>query len=159
MEGVLSKRFDKNKTKLIIEPGMAVIGAPISYVTSVIDVKDTNYNRFVITDGSRTSIDPLMSKSSYFHSYETVDSNRCKCQKQVICGYTCMEHDRLFETFEDIELKCGDRVIYNKVGAYTMCLTPLFIKYFPKVYVEENNEYLLVRKSWTPKEYIMGSYF
>lgn len=159
MEGVLSKRFDKNRTKLIIEPGMAVIGAPISYVTSVIDVKDTNYNRFVITDGSRTSIDPLMSKSSYFHSYETVDSKRCKCEKQVICGYTCMEHDRLFETFEDIELKCGDRVIYNKVGAYTMCLTPLFIKYFPKVYVEENDEYLLVRKSWTPKEYIMGSYF
>ena len=28
---------------------LAVIGAPVSYVTSVIDVKDTEYNRFVIT--------------------------------------------------------------------------------------------------------------
>ena len=70
MADILSSQFDKGRTSLIIEPGMAVIGAPVRYVTTVIDVKDTQYNRFVVTDGSRTSIDPLMSKSSYFHSYE-----------------------------------------------------------------------------------------
>lgn len=67
IESILSDCFDSNKTTLIIEPGMAVVGAPISYVSTVIDVKDTEYNRFVITDGSRTSIDPLMTKSSYFY--------------------------------------------------------------------------------------------
>lgn len=155
---VLSKCFDKKKIKLIIEPGMAVIGAPVSYVTSVIDVKTTSYNRFVITDGSRTNIDPLMSKSSYFHSYKYKCDRNNKCQKQVICGYTCMEHDRLFEAEDEVELQCGDRIIYDKVGAYTMCLTPLFIKYFPKVYIEENSEYTLVRESWTPDEYVMKSF-
>ena len=40
-----------------------------------------------------------------------------------------------------------------------MCLTPLFIKYFPAVYIDENGKFELVRKSWTPKEYIMNSYF
>lgn len=45
---------------------MAVIGAPISYVTTVVDVKDTEYNRFVVTDGTRTSIDPLNDEKFLF---------------------------------------------------------------------------------------------
>lgn len=154
--GILCTHFDKNRTKLIIEPGMALIGAPVSYVTTVIDVKDTNYNRFVVTDGSRTSIDPLMSKSSYFHSY---DRRSCSeiIPKQVICGYTCMEHDRLFEAIHEPALQPGDRIIYEKVGAYTMCLTPLFIKYFPDVYVESGGEYTKVRAAWKAEDYIMKS--
>lgn len=156
MADILSTQFDKGRTSLIIEPGMAVIGAPVRYVTTVIDVKDTQYNRFVVTDGSRTSIDPLMSKSSYFHSYErSADSSIVP--KQIICGYTCMEHDRLFEAIEEPALLPGDRIIYDKVGAYTMCLTPLFIKYFPDVYVERDGVFEKVREAWQTEEYLMKS--
>ena len=156
MASILAKYFDVNKTKLIVEPGMAVIGAPVSYVTSVIDVKDTEYNRFVITDGTRTSIDPLMTKSAYFHSFETNEKRQLH-PKQVICGYTCMEHDRIFEEKNGPMLKPGDKIEYKKVGAYTMCLTPLFIKYFPDVYVEDGTNIKLVRKAWGPEEYIINS--
>jgi diaminopimelate decarboxylase len=38
---ILQQNFDRDKTKLIVEPGMSLIGAPIDYVTSVIDVKNT----------------------------------------------------------------------------------------------------------------------
>lgn len=156
MEIILSEKYNKEKTKLIIEPGMAVIGASISYVTTVIDVKDTNYNRFVVTDGTRTSIDPLMTKNKYF--YHIIANNEREVHpKQIICGYTCMEHDRIFEDVNGLTLKVGDQIVYDKVGAYTMCLTPLFIKYFPDVYVEVNGEYILVRKAWKPEQYIMNS--
>lgn len=156
MADILNTQFDKGRTSLIIEPGMAVIGAPVRYVTTVIDVKDTQYNRFVVTDGSRTSIDPLMSKSSYFHSYErSADSSIVP--KQIICGYTCMEHDRLFEAIDEPALLPGDRIIYDKVGAYTMCLTPLFIKYFPDVYVERDGVFIKVREAWRPEDYLMKS--
>ena len=156
MADILSTQFDKGRTTLIIEPGMAVIGAPVRYVTTVIDVKDTQYNRFVVTDGSRTSIDPMMSKSSYFHSYErSADSSIVP--KQIICGYTCMEHDRLFEAIDEPALLPGDRIIYDKVGAYTMCLTPLFIKYFPDVYVERDGVFIKVREAWRPEDYLMKS--
>lgn len=155
MGSILSRRFNPSTTKLIIEPGMAVVGAPISYVSSVIDVKDTEYNRFVVTDGTRTSIDPLMTKSSYFHRYER-KANNPVMKKQVICGYTCMEHDRLYEAVDEPELGVGDLIIYDKVGAYTMCLTPLFIKYFPDVYVEDDGKFEKVRFAWTPKEYIQN---
>lgn len=156
MENILSTQFDKGRTSLIIEPGMAVIGAPVRYVTTVIDVKNTQYNRFVVTDGSRTSIDPLMSKSSYFHSYER-SADSAIVPKQIICGYTCMEHDRLFEAIEEPALLPGDRIIYDKVGAYTMCLTPLFIKYFPDVYVERDGIFTKVREAWQPEDYLMKS--
>ena len=51
----------------------------------------------------------------------------------------------------------GDRIIYHKVGAYTMCLTPLFIKYFPDVYVHRNGALSKVREAWTPEEYLRKS--
>lgn len=156
MAQILSTRFDREKTKLILEPGMAVIGAPVSYVTTVIDVKETSYNRFVITDGSRTSIDPLMTKSAYFRHYERT-ADTAITAKQVICGYTCMEHDRLFTAEDESALVPGDRIVYEKVGAYTMCLTPLFIQYFPDVYVLRDGSYTKVRQAWTPEEYIMKS--
>ena len=68
-----------------------------------------------------------------------------------------MEHDRLFEVFDDKELLVGDTITYSKVGAYTMCLTPLFIKCFPDVYVKDGNEYELVRESWGPEEFLLKS--
>lgn len=158
MESILIKSFDKEKTTLIIEPGMSVIGSPISYVTSVIDVKKTVYNRFVITDGSRTSIDPLMTKVSYFHTYER-GTTTGTISKQVICGFTCMEHDRLFVAENEPELNIDDRIIYHKVGAYTMSLTPLFINFFPAVYVEDGESFKLVRKEWSSTEFIQKSIF
>lgn len=152
---ILSETFTPDKTKLIVEPGMSLIGAPISYVTTVIDIKDTTANRFVVTDGSRTNIDPLMSKKSYFYDVIKNDesNNRTSHKKQIISGFTCMEHDRMFELREYEELMCGDKIVYNKVGAYTMCLTPLFIKYFPDVYVTEGEKITKVRNRWSPIEY------
>ena len=35
-----------------------------------------------------------------------------------------------------------------------MALSPLFIQYFPSVYVEDINEIELVRKPWTVEEFI-----
>ena len=144
-------------TTLIVEPGISLIGSPIYYVSSVIDVKDTTYNRFVVTDGTRNSLDPLMNKNEYFHRYNYCSENRKILDKQVICGYTCMEHDRLYIEKNNCELKVGDKIIYEKVGAYTMCLTPLFIKYFPDVYIYDNNNIEQVRKKWSANEYIQKS--
>lgn len=156
MSRILSTSFDSKETALIVEPGMALVGAAISYVTSVIDVKNTSYNRFVVTDGSRTNIDPLMTKKSYFHKYIR-NTSADTIEKQIICGYTCMEHDRLFVAEQEEEFKVGDKIIYKKVGAYTMCLTPLFIQYFPTVYLEENDQLYCIREKWTTEEYIQKS--
>ena len=153
----LSKGFDLRDLHIIVEPGMALIGSPVDFVSSVIDVKSTSYNRFIITDGSRTNIDPLMTKKSYFMEANLKETNRDIISKQVLCGFTCMEHDRLTVVENGMELLPGDKIIFHKVGAYTMCLSPLFIRYFPDVYVIDNDGILKVRDRWTPEDYLTGS--
>lgn len=150
---ILSKSYSPSDTKIIVEPGMSLIGPAIDFVTSVIDIKDTTYNRFVITDGSRTNVDPLMTKSAYFDEIIYRNDNRKVKNKQVICGFTCMEHDRLFVLENSKELMVDDKIVYHKVGAYTMCLSPLFIKYFPAVILNDNSKLTVIRNKWDAKAY------
>ncbi len=151
----LKTAFDPEVTSLIIEPGASVICGPIDLVTEVLDVKDTNRNRFVITDGSRIYIDPHMKMSSYFYDvvYNSEDPGIFKGE-QVICGMTCVESDRLIHIKDGRELKPGDRIIYHKAGSYTMCYSPLFIRYNPDVWIEENEEFSLAREKWSAHEYV-----
>ena len=155
----LAKEFSVEETMLIMEPGTSLITPPIEYLSTVVDIKDTYANRLVITDGSRIDIDPLHGKKSYFHEflYQASEGQRNELEKQVICGFTCMENDRLFVAENKKELQVGDQISYQKVGGYTICLTPLFIRYFPNVYLEQNGEYTLIREAWTAEEYSQKS--
>lgn len=149
----LLKEFDKNKTKLIIEPGSAIIGSPIDFICTVVDVKDTFAKRIVTVNGSRNDIDPFFKKENYFYSIKS--KNERIVQEQIICGYTCLDYDRIFKLENSSELCIGDELIFNKVGAYTMSLSPLFIEYFPDVYVEKiDGTVECVRKRWGIDEYI-----
>ena len=154
----LSKKFDSKETTLIVEPGSALIASPIDFLCEVVDVKDTFVKRIVTVNGSRTNIDPLMIKTNHFFS---LDCNSDKnISEQVICGYTCLEYDRIMKIENEKELNIGDKILFNKVGAYSMSLSPLFIEYFPKVYVKKSkNEYICVRERWDVEEYIQKALY
>ncbi len=155
---IMSEKFNPEKVVLIVEPGVSLIGAYVDYVTTVVDVKKTTRNQFVITDGSRLQIDPLMTKFSYFHDVIRQGGvERGKISHQVITGFTCMERDRLFEITDELELMPGDNIIYHKMGAYTISLTPLFIKWFPDVYVQDGEQIYVARKRWESFEYRINS--
>lgn len=157
MHEELAKAFDTAALTLIVEPGASLVASPVHFVTSVIDVKTTTRNTFVVTDGSRNDIDPLMSKSGYLYDVELAAAQpRDTLAQQVISGFTCMEHDRLFTLRNHVALQEHDRIIYHKVGSYTMCLSPLFIKYFPDVYVKRQGSYIKVREKWTHEDYMQG---
>ena len=111
-----------------------------------------------MTDGSRFNLDPTMIKSSYFYDVEKADAgDRKTMPEQVVSGFSCMEADRMFTITEGEELLPGDKIIYHNVGGYTMSLNPLFIQYFPPVYVSEAGEMKLVRRKWEPKDYVAGT--
>lgn len=153
--GELSKGFNEKETTLIVEPGMSILAAAIDYVTSVVDIKETIYNRFVVTDGGRTQIDPMFRKTSHFYEIEAENyQNRKVCDKQVIVGFTCVEGDRLFELYDKPELLEGDKIIYHKVGAYTYTSSSNFIKFQPPIYVENNNNIELVCEKWRAQDFM-----
>ena len=161
----LSRCFTPDQTKLIVEPGISLISKCTTFVTSVFDVRYIKGTRYVMTDGSRFNIDATMIKTSHlFHVlYQDDDRKedtapaRALMEKQIISGYTCMECDRLFSHEKQPELLPGDQIIYENVGGYTMSLNPLFIQYFPAVYVRQQGKLLQVRRKWTPEDYVSGS--
>ena len=154
---------DPQITALIVEPGGAVVCTPGIYVGRVLDVKDTTVDRFVVTELSRINIDHEMKKDSYVHTLLSSDgiflstsageaaatpadsipdrsAIRPQKDRQVLCGYTCMESDRLCVLRDEAELRVGDVVIIHHAGAYSMSFTPdFFIERPAVVYVRETS--------------------
>ncbi len=142
-------------TTFIVEPGASLIASPFDYVCSVIDVKDTPYNRFVVLDGTRGDVDPHFNKTAYLYSLHS--KGEAKHVKQILAGYTCMENDRLCTLQNESALQVGDQVHFHKVGSYTMCLAPNFIKYSPAVYLQDGESTCCIKKQWGVEEYIQGA--
>lgn len=149
---ILEKNSKTKDVMIIVEPGSALIGSVVDLHTKVIDVKDTNRSRIVTTDGSRVHIDPLWAKKRYMYS-TTGNSKNVKAGKQIICGYTCMDHDRIMELDDEAELSVGDEIIYHRIGAYSMTFGGMFIRYYPDVYVLDNDNIIQVRRRIDTDEY------
>ena len=158
----LSAYFDKDKTALILEPGVSMVSSSFDFVTEVVDIKDVRDNRYVIIDGSRVNLNPQVTRRWYPHrlQYVSPELKRAKMPGQMVCGSTCMEYDRLFMEEDAEELKPGDRIIFTNAGGYTVSLSPLFIHYYPAVYVKKCDGSLFVaREAWTNEEYLSKNHF
>lgn len=153
----LRTTFSPEETALIIEPGAAVISTPIQYLTKVIDVKDTYKERFVITDGGRLHVDPFLRKTHL--DYELKTTSVGAYARQVICGFSCMDSDRIMTLSDAPALQTGDYIIYNVVGSYTMCFNSLFIDYLPSVFVKADGQYKQVREKWGVNEYLQKNLY
>ena len=138
IESELGKVCDPDKVELIVEPGGAVVCTPGYYVGRVVDVKDILDERYVVTELSRVNIDHEMKKTSYNLTLHAVSSDTHP--SQILCGYTCMDSDRLCELVDAVELSPGDIVVVNNAGAYSMAFTPnMFIKCPPAVYIKDGD--------------------
>lgn len=159
---VLSGFFDKKKTVLIAEPGVSLISRATTFETEVLDVKDIRGRRFLVTNGSRVNLNPLVTRHVYPHhiEYSGGDGGRNTLESQWVCGATCMEYDRLFEIKASPALVPGDKIIYDTAGGYTMCLNPLFIHYFPAVIIEKvTGELFVAREPWGNEEYLQKNHW
>ena len=147
------KTYGQDKMKIIVEPGNALVASCFSFLSKVIDVKHVEKNRwFITTDGSRNDVDPFFRKTGYITEF-IGNRGREIVKEQIITGCTCLEYDRLFSLDNQPLLAVGNRILYKNVGAYTMCLTPLFIRYLPNIYLRKGQDYVKIRDKWTEKEY------
>lgn len=152
----LSCFFDPVQTKIIAEPGVSLISRATAFHTTVQDLKDIRGQRYLVTDGSRTNLNPLVTRHVYPHHivYRSKEV-RPVLSSQWVCGFTCMEYDRLFEITAQPALTIGDRIVYDTAGGYTMSLNPLFIRYLPPVYVEYcDGRLYTAREKWGIEEYL-----
>lgn len=117
---------------LIVEPGGAVVATAFDYLTEIVDVKTTGKGIFTVADGSRLHLDPFFLKSSYRH--EIISDGEITDAEQTVCGFTCMEKDRIIKLKNDRKLSVGDRILFKVVGAYTLGFNSEFINHVPGVY-------------------------
>ena len=143
----LREVVDPASCALYVEPGGAVVCTPGYYVARVRDVKETPHGRFVTTDFSRINIDHEMKKTAYNLTFFTEGAaDEVPACSQVLCGYTCMESDRLCVLDDAPELAVGDMLVINFAGAYSMSFTPgFFIWHPPAVYARGADGMQLVR--------------
>lgn len=152
----LGDAVDPARTRLIIEPGAALVAVPFELHTSVIDTKPVQDHVIIVTDGSRTNLDPFLRKSAYEHTVHG-DGEPCPTP-QIVSGFTCLDNDRLMTLTDAPRLREGDRIVYHKVGSYTMTFNPLFIQYLPRVYARHADSSLsVVRQRWGVDEYLAGN--
>lgn len=140
--------------RIIVEPGNALCAGVFTFVSSVLDVKTIQGETVVVCDGSRNDIDPFFRKTDYFKNFPTVEPGTRFVRSQTVVGSTCLENDRLFHLENGPELRVGDRITFANTGAYTMALSPLFIRYFPRVYILAEGQYRLASEQWGAQDYL-----
>jgi diaminopimelate decarboxylase len=151
------EKYNLTHLHVIVEPGNGLVASCFHFISEVIDVKHVEKDCwFVTTDGSRNDIDPFFRKSSYMTQLFS-SSNGPTVKEQIVSGCTCLEYDRIFTIDNSNLMKVGDHIMFRNVGAYTMCLSPLFIRYFPNIYVINEETLSLIREKWGAKEFLQKS--
>ncbi|MGM9852638.1 MAG: diaminopimelate decarboxylase [Muribaculaceae bacterium] len=144
----------------IAEPGNALVATAFDYVVEVTDVREPRPGEFfVATDGRRNDVDPLFRANQWKRKVVCGPSNpplaeRRVVGRQILCGCTCMEHDRILEFENHPSLLPGDRVVIHHAGAYTLALAPMFISQLPAVYCLDGNAIGLCREPWKPEAWL-----
>ena len=146
---LLEEGIDVSKMKVIVEPGNAIVASPFSFLSEIIDTKKIGDSQIIVTDGSRNDVDPFFLKKDYFKSFIRKQEEKVFIDSQMVVGCSCLEYDKLFTLQNQPLLNVGDRILYQNVGAYTMTLSPLFIRFFPRVYLKTLNGYEIIREEWT----------
>lgn len=149
----LEKDLNLDKLTIIVEPGNAIITSAIDFISSVIDVKKIRDFHIITTDGSRNDLDPTYQKTRYFYDVISENESVEEVSLQIVSGGTCMENDKIFEMTDSNILSVGDKILYKKVGAYTLTQSPLFIRFFPNIYLKEREKYRLIRKKWSASDF------
>ena len=118
------KKFLKNhKSKIIFEPGRAIVGNIGSLISKVIYIKENDRKNFIILDAA---MNDLMRPALYGANHKTLPATKTKKTSKKIyefVGPICESTDKFttLKKFQKLEEK--DLVVMCDVGAYGMSLS------------------------------------
>ncbi len=117
------KFLQKNKVKIIFEPGRSIVGDTGTLITRVIYIKDSESKKFIILDAA---MNDLMRPALYGASHKTLavtKSNKISKKPYEFVGPICESTDTFITIKRFQELKEKDLIAICDVGAYGMSLS------------------------------------
>lgn len=136
--------YDKdNKPLLLIEPGSALVGDCMKFISTIKSIKKIRGKYYAATLGSQknismTSVNPpinIIHMGGEKKEYKNLD----------FVGFTCIESDVLYRNYSG-DLAIGDLLEISNCGSYSVVMKPPFIlPNFPIVDISNNNIELIKR--------------
>lgn len=123
---MFKNKFEKSgkKPELIIEPGTALVGDCMKFISPVKSIKEIRGKKIATILGSQKNI----SMSGVNPPIEII--NICENPQEYknidIVGYTCIEGDVIYKNYTG-KIGLEDIVIINNCGSYSLVMKPPFI--------------------------------
>lgn len=132
--------------KLLIEPGSALAGDAMQFVSKVVNIKNVRGKAIATLAGSIYNINPTLNKKN--PPIEIVHRNDESNSQYVdldFGGYTCIESDYLYRGYSGY-LSVNDYVVFSNIGSYSVVLKPPFILPNFGVVKYENGSFVEVKR-------------
>lgn len=129
--GMFAEAFPDASVKLLIEPGIGLVGNVMECVSHVVGIKSIRGKQYVQLDidGADTAFDYNCDANRIrkpFRILRTGNGSPVRLTGADFVGTTCTEIDTLVRDF-DGELSVGDTVVFENVGAYSLVTSRQFI--------------------------------
>lgn len=137
---------EKEKPKLFIEPGSALVGDCMKFVAKVVSIKSVQKKSIATVLGSMYNINPTLNKKNPpIEVYYGGDKGK-EFESIDIAGFTCIESDYLYRGYKG-RLEVGDYVVFGNVGSYSIVLKPPFIlPNFAIIEIEQDGDVEIIKE-------------
>jgi diaminopimelate decarboxylase len=138
----------EKKPMLLIEPGSALVGDCMHFVSKVINIKNVRGKSIATLLGSIYNINPTLNKKNPPIEVFPMGGEQKEYKDLDFGGFTCIESDYLYRHY-DGKLAKGDMVVFGNVGSYSVVLKPPFIlPNFPVIDISEG-EFEIIKRGET----------
>ncbi len=138
--------------RIIIEPGASIVRDSVYLVSSVIDVFKRGGKNIAVLD---TTTNHLPEVFEYQYQPDILECDSSGSYEYILAGCSCLAGDVFGAYFFKNKLKTGSKVIFNKVGGYSLVKAHRFNGInLPDIYCIENNIELKKIKSYTFNDYV-----
>lgn len=139
------ERYGTNGPNLLIEPGSALVGDCMQFITTVENIKDVRGKKIATVLGSIYNINPTLNKKNPPLEVISCGIEQMDFQDLDFGGYTCIESDYIYHHYKG-KLAIGDLVVFGNAGSYSIVLKPPFIlPNFPILDISEGKVEVLKR--------------
>ena len=112
--------------ELITEPGTTLISGCMSFFASIESIKNVKGKTYVTFDCSGGNMGDICHLKNLPISIFSMGGKTLHIKDASFVGYTCLEHDHMYEGFEG-ELAVGDIIQFRNIGSYSNVFKPPFI--------------------------------